>query len=293
MKKHAYLIMAHNEFEILKILLHLLDDEQNDIYLHIDRKAGCVNEQEFLDCVNKSKLIILKNRLDVTWGHYSQIECEVQLLEDAISNQYYYYHLLSGVDLPIKSQKKIHDFFENCGQKEFVHFDSTELNPIYIKRVSKYWLIKGRNRSVWRKIVNKTLMSLQICVNRAKTSGLAYQKGANWFSITHDLAQYVVQNRAVIKKYFNYTMTGDEMFLQTLVASSDFINKVYYYGGEDDYCSIQREIDWKRGNPYVYKKDDFEELISSTKLFARKFSWEIDCEIVKLIEKYVMDDYNS
>ena len=62
MKKHAYLIMAHNEFEILKILLHLLDDERNDIYLHIDSKAGIISEAEFLQCVKMSNLIILKNQ---------------------------------------------------------------------------------------------------------------------------------------------------------------------------------------------------------------------------------------
>ena len=39
MGKHAYLIIAHDKFEQLKRLLLLLDDERNDIYLHIDSKA--------------------------------------------------------------------------------------------------------------------------------------------------------------------------------------------------------------------------------------------------------------
>lgn len=36
MKKHAYLIIAHNDFEILENLIILLDDMRNDIYIHID-----------------------------------------------------------------------------------------------------------------------------------------------------------------------------------------------------------------------------------------------------------------
>lgn len=32
MNKHAYLIIAHNDFYILEKLLMLLDDERNDIY---------------------------------------------------------------------------------------------------------------------------------------------------------------------------------------------------------------------------------------------------------------------
>ena len=37
--RHAFLILAHNEFQILKILLSMLDDGRNDIYLHIDKKV--------------------------------------------------------------------------------------------------------------------------------------------------------------------------------------------------------------------------------------------------------------
>ena len=39
MGRHAYLVMAHNEFELLGQLLELLDYEENDIYLHIDKKV--------------------------------------------------------------------------------------------------------------------------------------------------------------------------------------------------------------------------------------------------------------
>ena len=39
MKKHTYLIMAHNEFEVLKELLLGLDDDRNHIYIHFDKKV--------------------------------------------------------------------------------------------------------------------------------------------------------------------------------------------------------------------------------------------------------------
>ena len=32
--KHAYLIMAHNQFLTLKELVSVLDDSRNDIYVH-------------------------------------------------------------------------------------------------------------------------------------------------------------------------------------------------------------------------------------------------------------------
>ena len=38
-KKHAYLIIAHNNWKQLSLLLSVLDDERNDIYIHIDKKS--------------------------------------------------------------------------------------------------------------------------------------------------------------------------------------------------------------------------------------------------------------
>ena len=40
MSRHAYMIMAHHDFEQLYRLLQFLDSECTDIYLHIDRRAA-------------------------------------------------------------------------------------------------------------------------------------------------------------------------------------------------------------------------------------------------------------
>ena len=37
--KHAYLIIAHGELPVLETLLSMLDDERNDVYLHVDKRA--------------------------------------------------------------------------------------------------------------------------------------------------------------------------------------------------------------------------------------------------------------
>ena len=38
--KHTYMVMAHNQIELLKILLNKLDTEENDIIVHIDKKSN-------------------------------------------------------------------------------------------------------------------------------------------------------------------------------------------------------------------------------------------------------------
>lgn len=38
-KKHAYLIIAHTNFDQLQKLVKMLDNDKNDIFIHVDKKA--------------------------------------------------------------------------------------------------------------------------------------------------------------------------------------------------------------------------------------------------------------
>lgn len=140
--RHAFLILAHNEFQILKILLSMLDDGRNDIYLHIDKKVVLGPLEQDLFRLAKARLFVLEQRLDVRWGDISVVKAELLLLETAsMKGPYDYYHLLSGVDLPIKSQDYIHHFFEKNKGYEFVPYSCGEANLKDLERkVFKYHL---------------------------------------------------------------------------------------------------------------------------------------------------------
>ena len=112
--KSAYLIIAHNEFEILQILVSRLDDPEVDIFIHFD---GKVEELPRIKA-EKSRLTILEKRVDVRWGSVSQIKCELTLFEEASkSGPYDYYHLISGVHLPLKPISDIKSFFKAADGK--------------------------------------------------------------------------------------------------------------------------------------------------------------------------------
>ena len=125
MKKHAYLIMAHDNFYILEKLIQLIDYDLNDIYIHIDKKAKNFNFNYFRNLVNKSNIYFVK-RFNVRWGGYSIVEAELELLNKAIKGEYEYYHIISGVDLPLKSQEYIHKFFNANRGKEFINIEKIE-----------------------------------------------------------------------------------------------------------------------------------------------------------------------
>lgn len=111
MEKHAYLIVAHNNFYILERLVKLLDYEFNDIYIHIDKKVKDFRFNYFKNIVTKSKIFFVK-RFNIKWGGYNIVKAELELLEEASKKNYVYYHILSGVDMPLKKSEEIYSFFK-------------------------------------------------------------------------------------------------------------------------------------------------------------------------------------
>ena len=77
----------------------------------------------------------------------------------------------------------------------------------------------------------------------------------------------------------------DECFLQTLVMQSAFAGNLSMSPEADDYHANMRWIDWKRGNPYTFEDGDYEELIASDYLFARKFDTDQYPKICKALYK--------
>ena len=284
MKKHAYLIMAHTQPELLKKLLQMLDNERNDIYLHIDSKAKDYPLDEIAAVLQKSKCIFTE-RTDVKWGSYSQIHCEMVLLKEAVKTEHAYYHLLSGMDLPIKSQEQIFAFFEKYKGLEFVDEDDVAISEAALSRVKYTHKFYGKAGSV-KDILGALSVKGQKLLGVDKTQkygNIIFQKGRNWFSITHGLAKLVVEKEDWIQEVFGQSVCGDELFLQTVARNSEYAEKICNPNTMPEVPDT-RYIDWKRGsnnNPYVFREDDFEELKNALGLFARKFDLNVDKKIVE------------
>lgn len=285
--KHAYLLLVHNNPEQLKRLIGLLDDERNDIFVHVDEDTD-FPIADFSECAKYSTLTFI-DRISIKWADYSIVKAELNLLRAATEKgEYKYYHLLSGADLPLKNQDEIHGFFD--GQdSEFVGVVPIEC-PYNIRHVRFYYpLLKFKRfrKHKWLKVLNEGWVKVQKClfINRIrKLDDYHFYDGWQWFSITHAFAKYALDNEKFIDKTFVSTKAPDELVFQTLAMNSPFKERLY--DQESLTNGSQRYIDWKRGKPYTFKAEDFDELINSNCMFARKFDDKTDGEIIrKIIEK--------
>ena len=288
-KKDAYLILAHRNDYLFNTLIELLDNENNDIYIHMDKKTKNINEELIKNKVKKSNIYFV-DRIKCNWGGFSLVKAELNLLEEATKNNYRYYHLLSGQDLPIKSQNEIYDFFEKHKGKQFISFQDEKFK--FEKRIKYYYPfqeILGRKsfKTLYGRILSNTPIKLQNIFKLYRNKNISFQKGDQWFSITNDFAKYIIENEKKYKKIFKNTYCSDELFIQTILINSKYINDLYSNEYNNPKVSTKRFIDWNRGTPYVWEKDDFNELISSEALYARKFDENIDKEIIDKIKLHL------
>lgn len=295
MKTHAYLILAHHHFGQLRKLVELLDDNRNDIFVHVDKKSA-FDPSEWKDVCKQSELVFIEDRIAVSWGGVSIMRSELSLLKAATAkNHYKYYHLLSGMDLPIKTQDEIHYFFEKNDGKEFLnfwHFKKTTQS-----RFRYYTLFPEGAGKFHTNLANNIFKGLQMLVGYQINRDVNFKFASQWFSITDECARYVISKEDWLEKVFRHTNTCDEIFLATLVWNSPFREKLYVKEPVEEHIvneSNMRFIDWTRGesirHPWTFRISDWDLLMSVPHFWARKFDDSVDAEIIDKIYTKLLSD---
>ncbi len=263
MDKHAYLIIAHNNFLVLQSLLDALDDERNDIYIHIDARVRQIPE---LKCT-KSNLVIIPNRIHVHWGHVSQIKVEFLLFATALENgNYEYFHLLSGTHFPLHNQDSIHEFFNNRHGMSVVSPQYWTREDVLYKLGLKHYFLANANSVGFFSHVCNILWRLSMRLqpkSQKRADRLFHGKFSQWLSLSHsDLLRILPYKRDVLRK-FKYSFCGDELFMPYI------FHKAGIKPFEFSKLLFQNFVG---ASPKNIDSDDFKSLVNSGFMFARKFS---------------------
>lgn len=280
--RHAYLIIAHNQFDLLQQLVSLLDDERNTLFIHIDKK---VSE---LPSIYSSYATVhfVKNRVDVRWGDYSQIACELSLFQEALDDNvnYLYYHLISGTHLPLYGQEYIHNFYDTYQGKEFlVKLETTDYQTTLKVRkynfFTKNFAHSNKNIARLNQILWRIIHRIQDKFGISKNANIQFSYASNWISLTQGAVAYILSEKEYIRKVFSDSLCGDEYFVPTILNNSDYEWDIVYTDK-----LLKQEIGDANARTFTLK--DYVSLEDSKCLFARKFS-ESDKELIQKIVELV------
>ena len=290
--KNIYLILAHSEPRILSLLVQIIkSDTRNDVLVHIDGKVKGGLYKEMADAVTGWGGKITTSRIKVYWGDFSIVKAEMALYTEAVKIGYDYYHLISGVDFPIKPICTIGDFFQShpnmqffrCVSEETKHQARITFNTDYyhLTRISSIPILK----TIWLKLhLSRGFLEIQkfLGIHRGLKDNFKIYKGDQWCSLSHDAVIYLLSKKKNIEQRFRWTCCPDEIYKQTILMNSHFRNSVYIPEQSLQNAAL-RLIDWTKGSPYVWTINDKEDIFLSNNFFARKFSTLIDPKILDIL----------
>ena len=290
-KKHAYLLMVHHRKDLLDLLIEELDDERNDIYIHIDTKS----DLKFNDFhTNKAKLYETE-RIDVNWGGFSQIKCEYILMKAARKNgPYAYYHLMQGSSYPLKTQDELHKFYDEHQGKLFITVRHAN-GKRNINRAKQIWLFNEVYHSPLmvdfiKRRINSAFRIIQDIVgyDRFKKYNMKICKGFALWSITEDFLDYLLEKEELVNEIFKYSCCGDELFIQTMAYNSKYRDRLFY--NNNNVSLSMWTSTWPIGNETVrpgcnFKYEDLNFLLNNGNNFARKFEGDDGIKLIEEIKK--------
>lgn len=308
----AYHILCHDNFEQVARLLESLYSE-DDVFL-IDIDDGKKPKTDGLgQWVQRDNVHVTRDS-NIGWGGSGTLRKTMRgafkLLE--LDTKWSYYVVLSGQDLPLKSNSHIKSVlaqgakegtnFIRCFPAEHVDLDSLEINNKSEK--TRMWGDRGHTK-VYAK---PGVINPQVCmyartlvdVAEAGEDGAVYvgtvdpllhkhreaffnrypfYTGANWFNLHRDLIEAMVNDAFTYELYaeLKTTFIPDEAFFQTYIMNSRFRNSVSQNYG--------RLILRPGPVPKVkmFEMEDWDAIKNCTELYGRKFDTRHDHEIVNRV----------
>lgn len=280
--KIAYCIIAHKSTKVLHTAISILS-QNNHVYLHIDKKSDITN---FPVTSYNENVTVLNHRINTKWGDFSQVLTTLELMKAVRNKKYQYVFLLSGDCLPVRKTDEIERFLMDNQGKQFIALDQSKG---YSERVRYKYPLNSifykRDKTIVEKIITQIRIRLGLLKKNPEYHKLPQlYKGTNWFTITGELNEFILNYLDENPWYLNAfreSLCSDEVFFHTIIFNSKYKKDIYQLNNESTIpFKALRYIDWETGPEYprVLNSSDFKKIKQTNCLFARKFDDKLDFE---------------
>ena len=314
--RHAILIIAHKNLDQLIRLLSVLQDDDFDIYIHLDKKWQ-VSDGDIKKLINAGENItVLGTRYSGYLDTWSLCKITLELVKEALRKKknYSYFLLLSGQDYPIKPMSYIKNTLETLYPKPLI--DVTPMakdNWIYsgfkwIRFHPYYRLVeKITDVKAIRKLMLMPAYGIQFIITlllkspyqRLKNENCSLYGGSAWWILPVEIINLCLEEyekNSKIVRAFKMKNTPEETFFQTMTMRSRLKDQVNV---NDPYEILQNCMTYAyffddehepTGHPYILTERNYEMLKQRKEFFARKFDITIDDKILDLIEQNMLSE---
>lgn len=287
--KQAYLITAYKDAGSLFELAEMFT-KTGYVYIHIDKKSRTITDED-IERLNHIPNCAAIRKYDIKWGGFNHVRAILELVLMALANQEVsFVHLLTGEDYPLLPVEELDRLFVDDDRIYMSYIEPENLPSTVTVRYRYYNWFQDKN------VKNKFLWTLQnMTVKLQKLVGVFREgigefnriyKGLVYISMPKEAAAYVIEYVATHEDFWNdlyRCQVPEEFFFQTL-----FMNSSKWADRVTD--RELRYMDWSRGDgasPCYLLPEDYEKVMESGCVFARKFHPESSKELRDRIRKEV------
>ena len=273
----AYIISAYKYPQQLVRLLRRLETPRSVFVVHVDAKTAAHVYDEMVDGARAVARVHFLDRHTCHWGGFGHVRASLKGIDHLIATgiPFDYAVLFTGQDYPLRPPGEIERFLSDAQGQSFMNHWPLPFPPWGprggLDRV-EHWHVIGYRR-----------LHLALPLGRRIPGGLRPFGGGTYWCLARRAVAYVhefVKQNPSYVRFFEHVFIPDEIFFQTIIMNSPLQETIVN--------NNLRYIDWSREPaPAVLTVDDYDKLVNSGKLFARKFDTTVDLRILDMLDEYI------
>jgi hypothetical protein len=272
------------------------------VYLHIDRRVRLDDFRPAL--AGSTDAVTLLPRRATRWGGIELVDAALDGLRRGRAEKCDYFVLISGQDFPLQPIEKIVAFLEAGHDRSYLTYwdlptpfwrfggrDRTDFYTYTVLGRRETCIPRGEDTSTfnWKGRVLNELLRLRT-VGKPPRRFPAYVRpaaGWQWWNLSRDAAEYVlrfVDEHPDYRAYHEYTWCPDELFFHSILLGTSFAES-------HELCNDDLRFQvWPKGDahPHVLTLGDLPAMLSSGKLFARKFDSDVDDVVLRRLADHTL-----
>ena len=277
--RQAILITAYRDLALLRRLVEYFDDDF-EIFIHLDKK--CQEDSSFLN--NYPKVHLYRN-YSIKWGDYKHLLAIVLLMRKAYQHtDLQYFHLITGSDYPCMPKDDFKSFCEKNKDNNYLeHFPLPHSDwgaEGGLQRIKYYW-VQPSSRIKHGRLVEKSIKWQR---------RLGIHRGFRFFNGNiHGGGTYWSMSREAIGVALDYLDAHPDYlrrFRMTSIAEEICLPTLWCNSGIPLINDYKRYIDWgpDGANPQVLTEKDYNNIVSSGTLFARKMESGRSDKLIEILD---------
>ena len=301
----AYIILAHRYPDHLIRLIERLSADGARFFVHIDKKAPAEVSRRVIEAFRPAPHVHLVPRHRVVWGRFGVVQATLEGIGEIVRRRFAcdFGILLSGQDYPIKSNAQIFDYLAHHKGQSFLDYERLPSPRRWLNENGglnriEYWHFRVGDlplefprpfpaHTAAGRIAARAWAGLCRAFPRKRTlpNGLVPYGGSAFWCLTGACLRYVYDfslRHRNVARFFRYVDVPDEVFFQTIV-----MNSAYRHAVINDNL---RYVAWPKlpaAHPEILGEDDFERIVTSGKLFARKFDPAHSARLLEMIDQRI------